>query len=134
MLNHFQPHLHTAPGSINAEGEWVGRGGSKGEKVLPNPCIFQGQTQETSHSADQATRKLKLLSGWLGWGLGGRGGAIVLAGLCALDECSLIPTSPWLRHKRGPSVKPDNPAQKKQKEKRKSKRWHRGPPAYRVTP
>lgn len=70
MLNHFQPHLHTAPGSINAEGEWVGRGGSKGEKVLPNPCIFQGQTQETSHSADQATRKLKLLSGWLGWGLG----------------------------------------------------------------
>lgn len=46
-------------------------GGSKGEKVLPNPCIFQGQTQETSHSADQATlSKLKLLSGWLGWGLG----------------------------------------------------------------
>lgn len=67
-------------------------------------------------------------------GGGQRGGAIVLAGLCALDECSLIPTSPWLRHKRGPSVKPDNPAQKKQKEKRKSKRWHRGPPAYRVTP
>lgn len=122
ILNRFQPHLHTAPGSIKTEGQMVEGARSQRESNhfrSPTLLLCQGQTQETSHSPKRATHKLKLLSGWLGCGglrVGegerGLGRAIVLARLCALDECSLIPTFLRLQHKSGPSVKTNSPVQK----------------------
>lgn len=63
-------------GALRLKGRWWREQGHR-ERVLPlqipNTVFFQGQTQETSHSADKATSKLKLLSGWLGCGVLGWG-------------------------------------------------------------
>lgn len=70
ILNRFQPHLHTAPGTIKT-------GGVTGEKSFhsKSPCFcFPGQTQEISLSAEPG--------GWYATLFSAGVKTIVLAVLC----------------------------------------------------
>lgn len=73
ILNRFQPHLHTAPGTIK-----TGGGGVTGEKSFhsKSPCFcFPGQTQEISLSAEPG-------GGWYATLFSAGVKTIVLAVLC----------------------------------------------------
>lgn len=77
ILNHFQPHLHTAPGSIKTEGVTVGGAGSQGERPsTSHPHTVFSRARLRKHATLLTGRRASWnfsLGGWVvvGWGRGG---------------------------------------------------------------